>query len=63
MARLRLDISEDCYLQLLKIAVQERRPCDWQAEVLLERAIAEYAVPMLRPDAPDVERVLVQDKA
>jgi hypothetical protein len=39
MARLRLDISEDTYLALIGLAVQERRPVDWEAEHLLEEAI------------------------
>src|SRR5262245_29493388 len=47
MARLRLEISEDAYLQLIKIAVAERRPADWQAEVILEQAIAHYGIAML----------------
>ena len=55
MARLRLDISEDRYDQLMEIAVQERRPVDWQAEVLLMQAIAEHFLPMLRHDPLEVE--------
>ena len=59
MARLRLDISEDAYLQLIKIAVAARRPADWQAEVILEQAIAQYALPVLRPEWPTVESLSV----
>jgi hypothetical protein len=47
--RLRLDISDDRWERLMEIAVAERRPVSWQAEVLLMRAIDEYFVPMLRP--------------
>jgi hypothetical protein len=45
MARLRLDIGEDSYLQLMKIAAYERRPIGWQAEIMLLRAIADYCSP------------------
>jgi hypothetical protein len=48
MARLKLEISEERYLQLLEIAVSERRPAHWQAEVILEQAIARYVVPQVR---------------
>jgi hypothetical protein len=54
MARLRLDIPEDRYERLMEIAVQERRPVDWQAEVLLMQAISEYFLPMLRPEPREV---------
>jgi hypothetical protein len=50
MARLRLDISEESYLRLMEIATLERRPIDWQAEVMLIRAIADYYAPALRPE-------------
>jgi hypothetical protein len=53
MARLRLDIPEDSYTRLLEIAVQERRPVGWQAEVILMRAINAYFLPMLRPEGPE----------
>jgi hypothetical protein len=62
MARLRLDIPEHCYERLMEIAVQERRPIDWQAEVILIRAVNEYFLPMLRPESPQVEPVSVQEQ-
>ena len=55
MARLKLEISEESYLQLLKIAVCERRPTDWQAEVMLEHAIGRYPLPLVRLEPPGVD--------
>lgn len=55
MARLRLDIPKDRYERLMEIAVQERRPIDWQAEVILMRAIDEYFLPMLQSRPPERE--------
>lgn len=39
MARLRLDISEESFHELVQRAVSERRPIPWQAEVILEAAL------------------------
>ena len=55
MARLKLEISEESYLQLLEIAVSERRPAHWQAEVILEQAIAHYVVPRVRLESPGAD--------
>jgi hypothetical protein len=41
IARLKLEIPEDRYHQLMEIATAERWPLPWQAEVLLMRAIAD----------------------
>jgi hypothetical protein len=57
MARIRLDIRQESYERLVEIAVAERRPPDWQAEWLLMKAIDEYFLPMLRPEAPDLTQV------
>jgi hypothetical protein len=62
MARLRLDIRNDSYERLIQIAVQERRPVDWQAEVILMRAIDEYFLPMLRLESAEVEPANVQEQ-
>jgi len=39
MPKLRLDIDQETYERLVKRAVAERRPIDWQAEVTLRRAV------------------------
>jgi hypothetical protein len=54
MPRLKLDIRQESYERLAAISVVERRPPDWQAEMILMRAIDEYFLPMLRPEPPDL---------
>jgi hypothetical protein len=49
---LRLTIDSESYKRLVEIAVAERRPIGWQAEVMLMKAVAEYYAPSLRPQAP-----------
>lgn len=61
--RLRLDIDTESYKRLMAIAVEQRRPIAWQAEVLLMQAIAEHFLPMLRPDPLEVEPVGVSEKS
>ena len=39
MARLRLELDQETYLKLLDSALAEKRPIDWQAEVVLRRAM------------------------
>ena len=39
MARLRLELDSETYLKLLDSALAEKRPVDWQAEVMLRRAL------------------------
>jgi hypothetical protein len=51
--KLRLDIDQESYARLAAIAIEERRPLGWQAEVLLMQAIATYFTPMLRPERQD----------
>lgn len=41
MAEVRLDLDPRTYRRLIKRAVSERRPINWQAEVLLRQALAE----------------------
>jgi hypothetical protein len=60
--RLRVDIDSESYRRLQEIAVKERRPVGWQAEVLLIRAIAEYCAPVLRPDPSERESFVVSEK-
>lgn len=38
MPTLRLDVDQETYQRLVEAAVSERRPIDWQAEVMLRRA-------------------------
>jgi hypothetical protein len=37
--RLKLDLDQEITKQLIKHAARERRPVDWQAEVLLRTAL------------------------
>ena len=37
--KIRLDLDKQTTEQLIELALQERRPVDWQAEVLLRRAL------------------------
>jgi hypothetical protein len=39
MAKVRLELTDETFDRLMRAAVSERRPVDWQAEVLLERAL------------------------
>jgi hypothetical protein len=39
VARLRLDLDQETFLALTDRALRERRPVDWQAEVMLRQAL------------------------
>jgi hypothetical protein len=39
VARLRLDLDQETFLALTDRALRERRPIDWQAEVMLRQAL------------------------
>ena len=39
MPRLRLDIDTETFVRLLEQSLAERRPPEWQAEVVLRRAL------------------------
>jgi hypothetical protein len=39
MAQLRLDLDQETFERLVEVALQERRPVVWQAEVLLRQAL------------------------
>ncbi len=39
MPRVRLDLTDEAFQLLTRLAVQERRPIDWQAEVLIESGL------------------------
>lgn len=45
MVKLKLEITQATYEQLIEIAFRERRPTCWQAEVLLTQAVAQHADP------------------
>jgi hypothetical protein len=42
--KLRLDIDDESFERLIAIAIAERRPLGWQAEVLLLQAIGQWPV-------------------
>jgi hypothetical protein len=39
MAQLKLDLDQETFERLVEVALQERRPVVWQAEVLLRQAL------------------------
>lgn len=39
MVKLRLEIDRATHEKLIEVALSERRPLDWQAEVILRRAL------------------------
>jgi hypothetical protein len=61
--KLRLELDAETFRRLMEIAVAERRPIGWQAEVLLSKAVAEYGSPALRPEPLEVESAGVAEKA
>ena len=40
--RVRLELDPETYGQLMRSAVAEKRPADWQAEVILRRALGTW---------------------
>jgi hypothetical protein len=40
--RVRLELDPETYGQLIRAAVAEKRPADWQAEVILRRALGTW---------------------
>lgn len=40
--RIRLEIDSETYGRLMREAVAEKRPADWQAEVILRRALGTW---------------------
>ena len=46
MPKVRLDLHDETFQALARLAVRERRPVDWQAEVLIETGLG------LRPRQP-----------
>jgi hypothetical protein len=40
--RVRLELDPKTYGQLMRAAVAEKRPADWQAEVILRRALGTW---------------------
>ena len=49
MARIKLELSPAAYQRLVEEALRERRPVDWQAEVMLTRALG---LPFPETDGP-----------
>lgn len=43
MPTIKIDLDPDSFRRLTAIAVEERRPIPWQAEVILIRALADPA--------------------
>lgn len=61
--RIKLDLDQETTNRLVSIALVERRSAADQAAVILEQAIAEHVLPMLRLDPLEVEVAGVPEKA
>jgi hypothetical protein len=42
VTRVRLELDSETYGKLMRVAVAEKRPADWQAEVILRRALGTW---------------------
>ena len=56
MARVRLDLDSQTFGRLVETAVNEQRPADWQAEVILRRALGTWEEGRTGYDAPTTSR-------
>ena len=54
--RVRLDLDPETFGRLIKTAVAEQRPADWQAEVILRRALGTWEEGRTGCDAPVTSR-------
>ena len=59
MPTIKVDIDPESFRRLSELAVEERRPIPWQAEVLLIRAIAHSAKKRAQEAKPQSEEPLV----
>jgi hypothetical protein len=57
MPKVRLELKQETFDKLLTVAVADRRPVDWQAEVLLELALG------IRPAGEPPAESATQDDA
>jgi hypothetical protein len=59
---IKLDLDPDSFRHLSELAVEERRPIPWQAEVLLIRAIAASVKHRTRRTAAQPQEELVETR-
>jgi len=52
VTRVRLELDPETYGQLMRAAVAEKRPADWQAEVILRRALGTWEEGGVGSDVP-----------
>jgi hypothetical protein len=50
--RVKLELDPETYGLLMRAAVAEKRPADWQAEVLLRRALGTWDEPRIGYEVP-----------
>jgi hypothetical protein len=50
--RVRLELDPETYGRLMRSAVAERRAADWQAEVILRRALGTWDEPRIGYEVP-----------
>jgi hypothetical protein len=60
--RIKLDLDEQTTNRLVEIALAEKRPLAWQLEILVQQAMAQWAMPTLRNDVSAVEPAGVGEK-
>ena len=59
--KLHLNIDQETFERLAEIAIAERRPIGWQAELLLTTAVAQWWTPSLQDYQSEGEPAGVQD--
>jgi hypothetical protein len=55
--RLRLELDPESFGRLMQAAVAERRSADWQAEVILRRALGTWEEPRTGYAVPDLPSI------
>jgi hypothetical protein len=53
VTRVKLELDTETFGRLVEAAVAEQRPADWQAEIILRRALGTWEEGRIGYDAPD----------
>lgn len=51
--RIKLELDPETFGRLISVAVAEQRPADWQAEVILRRALGTWEEGRIGRDTPN----------
>ena len=57
----KIELDEETNGMLIAIAIRERRPPDWQAEVMLKEAIRTFTLPVEPPDSSSTTECTAQE--